>query len=58
MQSIRAYENHKGKLVAGGSCNFFLQEPGTSWPILERWNVPWDGKVTAVGMAIWLFRYS
>ncbi|CAK9879266.1 unnamed protein product [Sphagnum jensenii] len=32
-------------------------EPGTSWPILERWNVPWDGKVTAVGMAIWLFSF-
>lgn len=35
----------------------FLQEPPPQWDILERWNVPWDGTTTVVGMFSWLVRY-
>ncbi|CAM6081935.1 unnamed protein product [Calypogeia fissa] len=28
-----------------------------SWPVLERWDIPWDGKVTSLGMVAWLVSF-
>lgn len=28
----------------------------TGWPVLERWDIPWDGKTTSLGMVAWLLR--
>lgn len=34
-----------------------IPEPPPQWNILERWNVPWDGTTTVVGMLSWLFSF-
>lgn len=34
-----------------------VPDPKQEWPILEQWNVPWDGTTTLVGMLSWLFSF-
>ncbi|BBM98717.1 CAAX protease family protein [Marchantia polymorpha subsp. ruderalis] len=29
----------------------------TGWPVLERWDIPWDGKTTSLGMVAWLLSF-
>ncbi|KAL3684501.1 hypothetical protein R1sor_002523 [Riccia sorocarpa] len=53
--SCRAKNDFFGNREAEEDEEALIQKP--RWPVLERWDIPWDAKTTSLGMVAWLLSF-